>query len=522
MPRFRTKSFKGVLLSALVVTSMFASFILYFSNSKIVAAPKFPDVIRASGPFTVTSYPIADAYVQEGYPTTNYGTDYRVYVRSRDYPGTGGYGQERAFYKFSLENIPTGSTITSAVLYLHCYYINYYVHNVVDVEIRSVADDSWSETTINWDNQPAYGSVLADYWILDNASWDGSHSVDNWYENDITSYVESQFASGDTTISLCLKCMQEYYDNLQYRYTAWYTKEVPAVENRPTLIVTYAQPLEHGVSVRVSPDNKDNVRGSTSSFLVTVTNIGSNQENYLMTMGDNGNNWALALTGDALTADNKLENVISGDSRILTLTATIPDNVTPFIRDNIWVKATSLDNTDVTDNDFTILRCIPEQAVTGTASVRLAFSEPAPYLWGTRKVSLTLNLTINYGDNLLLKFLSYDNNTAEVENVVWNRSVQGHENVSLTGLVVPHPENVYVERVKLVLTDSTGAVVMDNMAWYTVVQDDWYNRITWIILHWGGHNSSQQDQLSNEITQIIIYWLGCPSTRDQNDFSQYQ
>jgi hypothetical protein len=58
------------------------------------------------------------------------------------------------------------------------------------------------------------------------------------------------------------------------------------------------------------------------------------------------------------------------------------------------------------------------------------------------------------------------------------------------------------------------------MAWYTVVQDDWSNRISWIILNWASHSSPQQDQLSNEISTIILSWAGVPTVRDQHDFSQ--
>jgi len=75
-----------------------------------------------------------------------------------------------------------------------------------------------------------------------------------------------------------------------------------------------------------------------------------------------------------------------------------------------------------------------------------------------------------------------------------------------------------IKRVKLVLTDNTGAVVLDNMAWYTVVQDDWGSRMSWIILNWSNHNSSQQDELGNEITSIIINWASTPIIRDQGDY----
>jgi hypothetical protein len=121
--------------------------------------------------------------------------------------------------------------------------------------------------------------------------------------------------------------------------------------------------------------------------------------------------------------------------------------------------------------------------------------------------------------------------------VIWSRTAPGVQVVTLTNMVVPHDNNLTwpvggsssialakpagtVKRVKLVLTDNTGAVVQENMAWYRIVQDDWSNRISWIIINWGSHTSSQQDQLSNEISSIIINWGSTPTTRDQQYFSQ--
>jgi hypothetical protein len=359
MSKFRNEGFKGVLLSTLLVTLLLGIFSLY-SYSKTATATKAPEALRASGTFTLTTYPIADAYVQEGYPDTNYGTDTKLIARSRDYPGTGGFGQMRSFLKFDISGIPTGAIVTEAKLRIHAYYLTEYIKNVSDVQIREVADDSWVESSIDWNNQPAYGSVLSNIILLDNDSWAGSHPIDNWYENDVTSFVQSQFDNGDTMISLMIRCMQEYYDNLYYRGSYFHSKEA-ALENRPTLIITYEQPLEHGVSVNIAPDNKDNVRGSVSSFAVTVTNTGSHQEKYAMTIGDN-ENWGLMLSGDNLTADNKLENVPLGSKTTLTLSISVPDNTIIGATDNVWVKATAVDNENVTDNYFCILRCIVERA----------------------------------------------------------------------------------------------------------------------------------------------------------------
>jgi hypothetical protein len=167
-------------------------------------------------------------------------------------------------------------------------------------------------------------------------------------------------------------------------------------------------------------------------------------------------------------------------------------------------------------------------AVTGTASIRLATGTPPspPYLWGIRKVKVTTNLIVYTGDNLRIRFLAQDGVTPEgTENVIWSRSAPGAQTVTLTNLVVPHDNGSpyptgQVKRVKLVLTDSAGNIILDNMAWFRAVQDDWGTRITWIILNWASHNSSQQDQLGSEISTIILNWASCPTVRDQGDFSQ--
>jgi outer membrane protein assembly factor BamB len=159
----------------------------------------------------------------------------------------------------------------------------------------------------------------------------------------------------------------------------------------------------------------------------------------------------------------------------------------------------------------------------GTASIRLATSGTPPYLWGIRKARVTVNLVVYEGDNLRLRFLKMDNTTVEWENVIWSRTAPGAQTVTLTNLVVPHDNyspypsgNIY--RMKLVLTDSAGNVILDNMAWYTAVHNDWGSRIQWIILNWALHTGTEQIQLGAEIQQIILNWPDIPSARDQHDF----
>jgi predicted GH43/DUF377 family glycosyl hydrolase len=218
--------------------------------------------------------------------------------------------------------------------------------------------------------------------------------------------------------------------------------------------------------------------------------------------------------------------------------------ITPLTPGSYSWKVIAIDNYGQTASSvWTFVVTSGEILCTGTASVRMSGTGSAspPFLWGIRKAVVTTSLTINQGDNLHMIFLAQDNHTIESDNVVWSRISPGSENVTLTDLIVPRDNNLtwpaggspsialaepigsapdHTKRVKLVLTDSAGNILLDNMAWYTVVQDDWSNRISWIILHWGAHTPPQQDQLSNEISAIIINWGATPTVRDQHDFSQ--
>jgi parallel beta-helix repeat protein len=263
-----------------------------------------------------------------------------------------------------------------------------------------------------------------------------------------------------------------------------------------------------GVSVSISPSSNRGADNTTLTYTVTVTNTGSVSDNYSLTVSDNASpSWSPSL-------DNTiLRGVAPSANKSTILRVTVPSSAVAGAIDNIRVTVTSQADNTVHDN----ASCI---AYAGTASLGLATSGTPPYLWGIRKANVTVNLTVNTGDNLHLIFLQYDNKTVEWDTVIWSRTAPGPQTVTLTNLVVQHPGNLNVKRVKLVLTDNAGNVVLDNMAWYTVVQSDWGSRIIWIVVNWANHTSSQQNQLGNEIIQIVVNWANVPTTSDQSDFSQ--
>ena len=111
------------------------------------------------------------------------------------------------------------------------------------------------------------------------------------------------------------------------------------------------------LKVHIAPYSNIGKRGTVQSFTVYVTNMSSiDNDNYIMTRGDNAG-WILALSGDGLTVDNRIENVAIGQGRALTLTVKILDNALSGALDNVWVKATKVDNENCTDNDYCLVHC---------------------------------------------------------------------------------------------------------------------------------------------------------------------
>ncbi len=127
---------------------------------------------------SVAFTPNADAYVNSSYPDTNYGTlttlradgspDVHSYVRF-NVQGLGGYSIKRVRLLFYMNS---GSSAGLAA--------------------EAVADNSWGETTITYNNAPALGATLATSGAVTSGAWSAM---------DVTSYVaaEGTYSLGVTT-----------------------------------------------------------------------------------------------------------------------------------------------------------------------------------------------------------------------------------------------------------------------------------------------------------------------------------
>jgi len=166
--------------------------------------------------------PVADAQVASGNAGTNYGTGTNLYLQS----SATGYGNERAWLKFDLTGIPSGSIISGAALQLWDFKST---GAALNAAVHGGTDDSWTETGIKWNNQPAFGGTALDTQTL------AAGQATLWYNWDVTSFVVGKMA-GNKLVSLLVKPAAENSTDLVPPSYGFDAKEYGS--NAPVLKVT--------------------------------------------------------------------------------------------------------------------------------------------------------------------------------------------------------------------------------------------------------------------------------------------
>jgi len=243
----------------------------------------------------------------------------------------------------------------------------------------------------------------------------------------------------------------------------------------------------YGVDVVISPYYQSTLPGTELSYTVTVTNIGTNVDNYGLTVSDNAG-WALTLS------ENLFENIWPDENRTSTLIVTIPENAAPCTEDKVCVTATSMENAELSGSGWCIAHAVPSKA---------EFSLVTLY-----QVSLDVNLYLKEGSKLVVKFYTYEN-TFENESVIeefpslpWH--VEENENV-------PHPDGIRVKRARLDLTGDNTENVISTIASFVVGRDDLWSRLMGIRGEWPYAGTSERDALWKEIMGIRGQWPYAPS-----------
>ena len=146
--------------------------------------------------FTFT--PVADAYVKAANPATNYGT--ATTLRTDASPVV------RSYLRFSVDGLSTSIKRVTLRIFVNSNSTTGYI-------VNSVADNTWSESTINYNNAPSVGGSLGS---------SGNITGGTWATVDITPYI-----TGNGTYNLALTGISSTEISLASRESA----------NKPQLIV---------------------------------------------------------------------------------------------------------------------------------------------------------------------------------------------------------------------------------------------------------------------------------------------
>ncbi len=136
-----------------------------FVSVTSVGATALPAIPQAT---TITFKPTADGYVIQSSAGSNYGS--AVNLRVDNSPVT------RSYLRFVVSGL-SGGVVQSAVLKL---YAN--SSDSTGLAVRSVSNNTWSESGITYSNSPATGNVIASSKQL---------SAGTWVEVNVTSYIKA-------------------------------------------------------------------------------------------------------------------------------------------------------------------------------------------------------------------------------------------------------------------------------------------------------------------------------------------
>ncbi|PSM30854.1 DNRLRE domain-containing protein [Haliangium sp. UPWRP_2] len=174
--------------------------------------------VRAANAATITLLPIADTYARGGsYAAQNFGTAIELIVRE----AAGQDNDRQAFLKFDTGGFD--GTVTSAKLRMYSSWGGS-SSNSVTTHAHAVADLSWTETGLTWNNKPALGSVLA--------SVTYTSQTPSYKEYDVTNYVQSERTAGRNLLALALS-----NPSVSTVYITGASREASA--NPPQLLVVY-------------------------------------------------------------------------------------------------------------------------------------------------------------------------------------------------------------------------------------------------------------------------------------------
>lgn len=158
----------------------------------------------------------ADSYVVQGSASTNFGTESKLKVKHTSYSPQ----HRRALAKFDLRTLAGNATQVQLILKLEGVGGESVTNR--PIEIRKVIDDSWTESGVTWNNQPALNSVLTSFTVT-------AADVGREIAIDVTSYI-NQERGGDGFASFAI--VQPNGGNALVRFHSRESTQGPLLEAR--------------------------------------------------------------------------------------------------------------------------------------------------------------------------------------------------------------------------------------------------------------------------------------------------
>jgi hypothetical protein len=284
--------------------------------------------------------PMADAYVNEQQPNTNYGGEIVTWLGSTAnfYLSAGVWRKnQRTWMKFDLSGIPAAippMSWTKNNLHARLYTWCWGIHGAwgKNVQCRGRGSDIWLENEITWNNPPGASTLLDTARVATN---------DGWVSWDVTDFVRSE-SQGDGVASFCLMAEIEgldYPDNFAYEF---YTREERDENVRLPFIA-----IGYDVDARITPDYAEAMPGGTISYNVEIMNMGSVADNFDLTASDD----AVPSWNPSIQSEIELQ---PGVTERVDIEVQIDSGATPCaIDDNVTVTVKSEDYPDNANDSAT-------------------------------------------------------------------------------------------------------------------------------------------------------------------------
>ncbi len=347
-----------------------------------------PIVITSAFGTTVTLSANKDTYVDQNAASGNFGTNKNRIFVSSFFEGTDGKN-ERSLIQFDLSQIPSGSSIVSAELYLYMYASTGPAIN----DLHRITAP-WTETGATWISWVTPGG---DYDPIVTSSAQIVDTSAAWIKFDVTSDVQS-FVDGTPNYGWLIKDYEE--DSSNIRTIGYRPREYTSATLRPYLEVTYTTAAAHpAIAVSKTANVTEAGVGNVIGYSIRVNNTGD------VNLTD-------VRAYDNLTAHlEDIGDLASGKSFSFNLTYKVTENdlCKPLVN-NVTANGTAISGTKVENFSIKTVNIVSHPAIAVSKIANVTEASVGDVVGYTIRVN-------NTGDVSLKNVTAYDNLTGHLENI---------------------------------------------------------------------------------------------------------